>query len=279
MDFVASLPNGELATLAAYLALGGVVAGILAGLFGVGGGAIIVPVLAELFDHFGVPDEVAMPLAVGTSLAIIIPTSLRSFASHRARGSVDEAALRAWILPAAAGAVTGAAIASSIGSDALRMVFALFAVSMAANLLFGREHWRLAENLPSRPVVALWGFLIAVLSALIGIGGGALGVLFLTLYNRPIHEAVGTTAGLGALIAVPGAIAYAVAGLPHLGDLPVLSVGFVSVIGFALMAPISVLTAPIGVRIAHGLTKRQLRLAFGLFLATVSTRFFWEVLG
>lgn len=271
-------PISELVELAAALLAAGLVTGVLAGLFGVGGGAVIVPVLAELFDHLGVGDDVEMQLAVGTSLAIIIPTSIRSFLSHRRRGSVDEVALKTWIAPVIVGAVLGAGIAGYVTSDTLKWVFAVFAAAMSLNLIFGREDWRLGDELPGRTVIGFWGFVIAVLSALIGIGGGTLGTLFLTLYGRPIHRAIGTSAGLGALISVPAALAYVIAGLPHLAQLPPLSVGFVSVIGVVLMAPVSVLAAPIGVRIAHGLSKRKLTIAFGIFLALVSARFVQDLL-
>jgi uncharacterized membrane protein YfcA len=277
-DLFGATPISEIVELALALLAAGVVTGVLAGLFGVGGGAVIVPVLAELFDHIGVRDDVEMQLAVGTSLAIIIPTSIRSFRSHQARGSVDEVALKAWIVPVMVGAVLGAGVAGYVTSDTLKWVFAIFAAAMSANLIFGREDWRLAEELPGRAVIGLWGFVIAVLSALIGIGGGTLGTLFLTLYGRPIHKAIGTSAGLGALISIPAALAYVAAGWPHTAALPPLSLGFVSLIGVALMAPVSVLCAPIGVRIAHGLSKRKLTVAFGIFLALVSARFVQDIL-
>lgn len=277
MDLVAAIPLRDLIELAAALAIGGLVTGILAGVFGVGGGAVIVPVLVELFDQIGVADEVQMHLAVGTSLAIIIPTAIRSFRSHKARGSVDEGALKAWFVPVAAGALTGVAIAAFVTSDALKAVFAVFALCMSGNLLFGRQDLRIASELPSRAAFSAWGFLIAVLSALIGIGGGALGALCLTLYGRPIHTAIGTSSALGALIALPGALGYAVAGWPEMAELPPLSIGYVSLIGVVLMAPLSVLAAPLGVRIAHGLTRRQLSAAFGVFLALVALRFAWDL--
>lgn len=277
MTVFASLPMSELLWLAGALALGGMVTGVLAGVFGVGGGAVIVPVLAELFHHLDVADRFDMHLAVGTSLAIIIPTAIRSYLAHRKRGSVDPVALRAWLAPVAVGSLAGVLIAALVSSDALKVVFALFALAMSANLLFGRDDWRLADDLPGFATTAAWGFGIGALSALIGIGGGALGALFLTAHNRPIHVAIGTSSGLGALIAIPGAIGYAVAGFPHQAELPPLSVGYVSLIGFALMAPISVLVAPLGVRLAHGLTRPQLRRAFGCFLALVAVRFLWDL--
>lgn len=277
MNTIASLPLGELVELGLGLIVAGVITGVLAGVFGVGGGAVIVPVLAELFEHVGVADDVEMQLAVGTSLAIIIPTSIRSFRGHRARGSIDEEALKAWLIPVAVGAILGVGVAAYVTSDVLKSIFAVFAALMSANLLFGRSDWRLADGLPSRAVTGAWGFVIAILSALIGIGGGTLGTLFLTLHNRPIHKAIGTSSALGTLIAVPAAIGYALAGLPHLAALPPLSIGYVSLIGFVLMAPISVLSAPVGVRIAHGLTRRQLTVAFGLFLAFVACRFVYDI--
>lgn len=273
MSLLASLPIGDIIELVLGLVLGGVVTGILAGVFGVGGGAVIVPVLALLFDHLDVAEDVQMQLAVGTSLAIIIPTSIRSFRAHAIRGSVDRRALRAWLVPVALGSISGAAVAAFVSSDALKLVFALFGLGMSANLLFGRDDWRLGDDLPGWGATSIWGYGIALLSALIGIGGGALGALFLKLHNRPIHVAIGTSSGLGALIAIPGAIGYAVAGLPQLAKLPPLSIGYVSLIGFALMAPISVLAAPLGVRLAHGLSKRKLTIGFGLFLALVAVRF------
>ncbi|GLK75101.1 UPF0721 transmembrane protein [Methylopila jiangsuensis] len=277
MDLVSAIPLRELVELGLGLLAAGVITGVLAGLFGVGGGAIIVPVLAELFDHIGVADSVEMQLAVGTSLAVIVPTSLRSFRAHRARGTIDEAALKAWILPVALGAAAGAAIAAFVTSDALKAVFAVFALAMSANLLFGRESWRLSSDLPSRVVTGVWGFVIAVLSALIGIGGGTLGTLFLQLHGRPIHTAIGTSSGLGALISIPAALGYVIAGWPHMAELPPLSLGFVSLVGVAILAPVSVLSAPLGVRIAHGLSRRTLTIAFGLFLTLVSARFFYDL--
>ncbi|MFD1331927.1 sulfite exporter TauE/SafE family protein [Methylopila musalis] len=277
MDTVSALPLQELVELGLGLLAAGVITGVLAGLFGVGGGAIIVPVLVVLFDHIGVGDSVEMQLAVGTSLAVIVPTSLRSFRAHRARGTIDDEALKAWILPVALGAVAGAAIAAFVTSDALKAVFAVFALFMAGNLLFGRESWRLSSELPRRAVTGVWGFVIAVLSALIGIGGGTLGTLFLQLHGRPIHTAIGTSSGLGALISIPAAIGYVVAGWPHMAELPPLSLGFVSLVGVAILAPVSVISAPLGVRIAHGLSRRTLTIAFGLFLTLVSARFFYDL--
>ena len=273
MEAFASLPIGELASLGAGLLLAGVVTGVLAGLFGVGGGAVIVPVLAELFSHLHMAKGLEMQLAVGTSLAIIIPTSIRSFQAHRARGAVDMAVLKAWAPGVVLGCFIGAAAASLFRSEWLKGVFAVFSLLMAARMLFAKASWTIADTLPGRLGMAAYGVFIGVISALMGIGGGTYGSLIMTLHNRPIHQAIATSSGLGAIIALPGTLAFVVAGWPHMAELPPLSLGFVSLLGVALMAPISTLVAPIGVRLAHGLTKRKLEIGFGLFLAAVAAHF------
>lgn len=273
MEAFASLPVGELLSLGAGLLAAGVVTGVLAGLFGVGGGAVIVPVLAELFAHLHMAKGLEMQLAVGTSLAIIIPTSLRSFQAHRARGAVDMSVLKAWAPGVVLGCVIGAAAASFFRSEWLKAIFAIFALSMSARLIFAKASWTIADELPGRAGMAGYGLFIGLVSALMGIGGGTYGSLIMTLHNRPIHQAIATSAGLGAIIAVPGALAFVVAGWPHMAELPPLSLGFVSLIGVLLMAPVSTLVAPIGVRLAHGLTKRKLEVGFGLFLAAVAAHF------
>lgn len=273
MDALTSLPVGELASLGFGLLVAGVVTGVLAGLFGVGGGAVIVPVLSELFSHLGMAKGLEMQLAVGTSLAIIIPTSIRSFQAHKARGAVDVAVLKAWAPGVVLGCIVGAAAASYFKSEWLKAIFAVFALAMSMRLLFAKASWTISDELPGRLGMAGYGTFIGVVSALMGIGGGTYGSLIMTLHNRPIHQAIATSAGLGAIISIPGAIAFVIAGWPHMAELPPLSLGFVSLIGIALMAPVSTLTAPIGVRLAHGLTKRKLEVGFGLFLAAISAHF------
>lgn len=278
MDALASLPVGEIASLALGLLVAGLLTGVLAGLFGVGGGAIIVPVLASLFEHLDMAEGFEMQLAVGTSLAIIVPTSIRSLTAHRARGAVDMAVLKAWAPGVVLGCVIGAAVASFFKSEWLKIVFAIFALLMSLRLLFARASWTIAQDLPGRVGMAGYGLFIGLISALMGIGGGTYGSLIMTLHNRPIHQAIATSAGLGAIISIPGAIAFVIAGWPHMADLPPFSLGFVSLIGIALMAPLSTLVAPIGVRLAHGLTKRKLEIAFGLFLAVIAAHFAIDIL-
>lgn len=282
---ILGIPLTELAFLAVSLLAAGAVTGLLAGIFGVGGGAVIVPVLYELFRIVGVPEEVRMPLCVGTSLAIIIPTSIRSFNAHRSRGAVDMNVLRAWAIPVVAGVALGSFIARYAPPDVFKAVFVLVAGVSAFRLLAGRDSWRFAPDLPKGPLMTIYGGVIGVLSALMGIGGGQISNLIMTLYGRPIHQAVATSSGLGLLISIPGAIGYIIAGWPRVAEYPEVAVlqpplalGYVSLMGFVLFVPTSIWTAPIGARLAHALSKRRLEVAFGIFLLVVCSRFLWSLI-
>jgi uncharacterized membrane protein YfcA len=270
----------DLVWLAVSLLAAGAITGLLAGVFGVGGGAVAVPILYELFRLVGVPEEVRMPLCVGTSLAIIIPTSIRSFNAHRAKGAVDMSILRVWAVPVVVGVIMGSFVARYAPADLFKAVFVLVAGASAIRLLFGKDSWRLGLDMPAKPVMVVYGWIIGVLSALMGIGGGQLSNLFMTFYNRPIHQAVATSSGLGILISIPGAIGYIYAGWPRAAEYPdvaalqpPLALGYISLVGLALFIPTSTWLAPVGARIAHRLTKRRLEVAFGLFLVVVCARF------
>lgn len=276
---LAGIPLGDLAFLAVSLVLAGAFTGVLAGLFGVGGGAVIVPILYEVFRVIGVAEEVRMPLCVGTSLAIIIPTSIRSFQAHRAKGMVDMSILRIWAVPVVLGVIGGSYIARFAPPDLFKIVFVVVAVASALRLLFASDKWQLGTEMPGKILMTIYGGIIGVLSALMGIGGGQLSSLFMTFYGRPIHQAVATSSGLGVLISIPGALGYIYAGWPKMDVLPPLSLGYVSLIGFLLFIPTSIWTAPIGARLAHRLSKRRLEVAFGLFLLVVAARFVISLLG
>jgi len=270
----------EVVWLAVSLLAAGALTGLLAGVFGVGGGAVAVPILYELFRILEVPDAVRMPLCVGTSLAIIIPTSIRSFNAHRAKGAVDMSILRVWAVPVVLGVVLGSLIARVAPADLFKGVFVLVAGVSAIRLLFGKDTWRLGLDMPAKPIMVAYGGLIGVLSALMGIGGGQLSNLFMTFYNRPIHQAVATSSGLGILISIPGALGYIYAGWPHMAEYPdvaafqpPLALGYISLIGLVLFIPTSTWMAPVGARLAHRLSKRRLEVAFGIFLLIVCARF------
>lgn len=267
------IPFSELAWLAAAIVAGGVVSGFLAGLFGIGGGAIIVPVLYEVFRVIGVPDEIRMQLCIGTSLAIIIPTTIRSFVAHRARGAVMPDVLRIWMIPMVAGVGFGSVLATFAPQSVFKIAFIILAAIIAARLLFGGDRWRLGNELPGRAGMIAYGLGIGLAGSLMGVSGGSMSTMVLTLYGKPIHAAVGTAAGLGVPLTIAGTLGYVLAGLPHQALTPPLSLGFVSLIGVALMAPVSSWVAIFGVRAAHALPKRQLEIAFGGFLMLVSIRF------
>lgn len=266
------------ALLVVALGAGGLLTGLLAGLFGIGGGAILVPVLYELWATLGVDPATRMHLAVGTSLAVIIPTSLKSFSAHRARGAVDLGLLRRLAIPVVLGVAAGSVIASVSTSEVLKWVWAVFASIMAAKMLWGQDGWRLGNDIPKSWLVELYACFVGLISTLLSIGGGAYITMLMTLYGRPIHQAVGTSSGFGPLIAIPGAIGFIVAGWSVAG-LPPLSLGYVNLIGAAVIIPASVYAAPWGARIAHGIPKRKLEFAFGCFLAVIAIRYLVDLLG
>ena len=277
---IAGLTTPQLLELVLLLLVTGALAGFLAGIFGIGGGAVLVPVLYECFRIAGVPLDARMPLCIGTSLAIIIPTSIRSWQAHHKRGGVDMDILLKWAVPVLAGVILGSVIARYAPEKLFKYVFVGVAWSAAARLLLGKENWRLGDEMPKGIFMKAYGFFIGLLSTLMGIGGGLFSNLLMTFYGRPIHQAIGTSAGLAVLISIPGALGYIYAGWPAASRFPDVAalqlpfaVGYISLIGAALVMPTSLLVAPLGVRVAHLLTKRKLEIAFGLYLLIVSSRF------
>jgi uncharacterized membrane protein YfcA len=267
------IPVHELIWLAVTILIGGCITGTLAGLFGIGGGGLIVPVLYEVFRVLGVPDDVRFQLCVGTSIAIIVPTNVRSFLVHRQQGAVMMEVVRAWAIPAVVGVALGAVVAGFAPPAVLKVAFVLVASVIAGKLLLGREGWRLSDDLPGRVGMAVYGLCIGLASSLMGISGGSVSNMILTLHGRSIHNAVATSAGLGVPITIAGTIGYMLAGLPQQSLMPPFTIGFVSFVGVALMAPVSSFMAPYGARLAHALPRRTLEVALGIFLLVVSLRF------
>jgi uncharacterized protein len=267
------VPVSELLLLAGLIIAGGLVTGILAGLFGIGGGALIVPVLYEVFQVLGVPETVIFQLCVGTSIAIIVPTNVRSFRAHRDRGAVMMDVVRAWTVPAVIGVAVGSALAAFASAAVLKLCFVAVGSVISTKLLFGRDDWRIADDLPGPAGMTAYGFFVGLAASLMGISGGSIANMILTLHGKPILRAVATSAGLGVPITIAGTVGYLLAGLPHQALLPPLSIGFISLIGFALMAPVASYVAPFGARLAHTLSKRTLEIAFGAFLLLVCIRF------
>lgn len=267
------VPLSEIVWLAILIACAGAVVGIFAGLFGIGGGAVIVPVLYEVFRILGVPDSLRIQMCIGTSLAIIVPTTVRSYYAHKARGAVIPEVVRIWALPAIIGVAIGSVTAAYAPGAVFKIAFVIFAGLISIRMFFGTERWNLGNDLPGRGLQTFFGFITGLFSSLVGVSGGAVSNAVLTLYGRTMQQAVATSAGVGVPITIAGTIGYVIAGWKYTAQLPPLSFGFVSLIGFVLMAPVSTYTAPYGARLAHWLPKRKLEIAFACFLLFASLRF------
>jgi uncharacterized membrane protein YfcA len=276
MAYLLELSSDLLPLLGLLLGAGAVI-GVLAGLFGIGGGAISVPVFYQVFGNLGFDDSVRMPLAVGTSLAVIIPTSFVSARAHLARGTVDTGLLRLWALPVLLGVILGALVARVADPWVFKLVFVLVAALNAAKLLLGGNGWRLRDGLPGPWPLRAYGAVTGLLSALMGIGGGAITNLILTLHGVSIHRAVSTGAGAGVLIALPATLGYVYAGWGKPG-LPLDATGYVSWLTVAATIPTTLLTTRWGVALAHRLSRRALETAFGVFLLLVAARFLLDLL-
>lgn len=271
-----------LTTLQITLLVGGVVlagglGGLLAGLLGVGGGIVIVPVLFWVFTFTRFDPALAMHMAVATSLATIIATSISSARAHHKRGAVDMALVKRWGPWMAAGALAGGAFAGLVNAAALMMVFGIVGLAVSVNLARPKS-LVLAPDLPSgkvgQPVLASG---IGLVSAMMGIGGGTLGVPTLTAFSVPVHRAVGTAATFGLIIAIPAAIALVVAGQGVAGR-PPLSLGYVNLVAAALILPMSIFMAPRGAKLAHALDAKWVKRSFAVFLTITSVRMLWTAL-
>jgi uncharacterized membrane protein YfcA len=267
----------NLLLLGAAMLATGCVAGVLAGLFGIGGGIVIVPVLEFTLGVMGVDPAIRMHVAVATSLATIIPTSISSARAHHRRQAVDMSIVKRWSVFVLLGALAGAWIAAQVHSRVLALIFATLALVIALKMILLPESRNLTEDVPRGPVVAIIPTSIGCLSSMMGIGGGTFSVMTLSLFNQPIHRAVGTAALLGLVISLPGTIGFIITGWNDV-RVPPGSLGYVSMIGFALIAPATVLTAPVGARIAHSFSEKNLSMLFGAFLVTAAARLLYGAL-
>lgn len=275
---LASATLGEIVLFGAMLLAAGGIAGLLAGMFGVGGGAVIVPVLYEVFGAVGFDESVRMHMAVGTSLAIIVPTSIRSFLAHRRRDVVDMDLLRSWVVAVPLGAVLASAVAAFVDGTVLIVVFIVLAILFALRFLFFRSARPIAADIPRQPVRGVLGMLIGFFSTLMGIGGGTFNNTFMTMFGRPMIQAVATSSGVGVLVSFPALLGFIAAGWGN-PDLPPASLGYVSLISVAVLVPATFLAAPFGVRIAHAIDRRYLEIGFGVFLLAVAVRFAFSLAG
>jgi uncharacterized protein len=267
-----NVPLGDITHLVAALAAAGILMGFLAGLLGIGGGAILVPILYEIFTVLNVDESVRMHLCLGTGLAAMVPTSLRSFRGHYMTGTVDTGFVRSMAVPVVCGVVAGSLVARIAAQDVLAAIFSGCAALLALRLYLGRENWVLGHTLPGQPFRAIFGFFVGLVSTLMSVGGAAFVTAFMTLYGRKIHQAVASSSGIGPMIAIPGTVGFIWAGWDAAG-LPPGSLGYVNLLGAAVVVPLSVLMAPLGVRVSHRIPRRALDLCVATLLASISIRF------
>lgn len=247
----------------------GALAGFLAGLLGVGGGIILVPSFFYAFKYLGFDGPQLMQVCLGTSLATIVVTSIRSTQSHNKKGAVDWDILRGWAPAIGLGAIVGVALAANLESLALQLIFGILGGCIGVYLTFGNHSWTLAEKLPVGLLRWILGSALGGLSVLLGIGGGSLGVPFMSIHRVDIHRAVATAAGFGLAIAVPSVFLWAFVKV----ESPILpwTLGAINIPAFLLIIPMTFMFAPLGASVAHRMNARPLRRLFGVFLLIVAT--------
>lgn len=277
MELLNDISLAWLAGLIIALLITGMIAGVLAGLLGVGGGIVIVPVLFHLFSLLGVDESVRMHLAVGTSLATIIPTSLRSARSHYHKGSFRPEIFRPLLPGILLGVLIGILLSGMFSGRFLTGIFAVIALLVALNMAL-RPTLNFGEGLPGKMGTTALGGMIGSISTLMGIGGGTLSVPLLHALKIPMHQAVGTGAAIGIVISIPGALGFLINGWNAENLLPG-SIGYINLLGFAIIVPATLITTPWGVHLAHAVNADRLKQLFALFLALTSLRMFYSLLG
>lgn len=264
----------ELIAFGAVYILAGAASGLIAGLLGVGGGIVIVPVLFQIYIFMGLGEELQMHLAVGSSLAVIVVTALQSGRAHHAKGAVDFAVMRIWAPAIIFGVICGSATARFLTADVLKIIFGTLSLYVAVHLNLPKKE-NAGGTMPALFIQRGLATLIGFFSSLMGIGGGTFSVAALTMFGKPIHQAVGTSAAMGLFVALPGAIGFMIAGY-GLEGLPAWSVGYVNFLAVALLIPMTAITAPLGARLAHGFSRELLEKVFSVFLVLTALRMFWS---
>ena len=262
----------ELLILVPILLASGVVAGLLAGLLGVGGGIVIVPMLYHIFIYMKIDISMAMPLAIGTSLSTIVVTSIISARSHHKKGGIDWELSKRWIPFVILGVFLGAFSSKFIDGSSLKFMFGILLLLVSINMIISSfKTLVIAESLPGKVGQSIFGVLLGGFASLLGIGGGTLMVPLLSLYSFPIHRAVSTASLFGLIISIPATISYIVVGW-NTENLPFASTGYVNWLAFAVLVPMTMFFAPYGVKLAYKLNVKQLKLVFAIFLACVGIK-------
>ncbi len=255
----------------------GVFSGLAAGLLGIGGGAIIVPALSTSLSLLGYDSDVVQHVAVGTSLAIIIPTGIMSARAHHKRGALDTKTLRLWVPFIVAGTFIGGLMAGYFSGDVLRIVFAVMAFLIAANIVSAWQTKVMGHLHGSGVTHRVSAFVVGYISSLMGIGGGSLSVPTLVAFGASMHAAVGTSAALGVAIALSGTLGFIISGWGESG-LPPLSLGYINLVAMVLVAVLAAIFAPFGAALAHRLDQKTLKYVFAAFLVAVGLNMLWKVL-
>ncbi|MBS4153177.1 sulfite exporter TauE/SafE family protein [Cobetia sp. MC34] len=275
MELFSAYPLHWILGLIAALIVTGMIAGVMAGLLGVGGGIVIVPVLFHLFSLLGVDEAVRMHQAVGTSLATIIPTSIMSARAHYAKGNLDPAILKRLLPGVIIGVIIGGLLSNLFSGAVLMGLFATVAFLVALNM-FRRQSTVLGTGLPGPLGSGALGTFIGGVSTLMGIGGGTLSVPTLSTLGTPMHLAVGTGAALGLVISLPGTASFLLNGIGEPNLLPG-SIGYVNLLGFAAIVPATMLCAPVGAKLAHAMDAAKLKKVFAIFLMFTALRMFYDL--
>lgn len=253
------------------------VAGFLSGLLGIGGGLVIVPGLYFVFSNLGYDEQTLMHVAVGTSLAAIIATGSSSARAHYKRGSVRLDLVKNIGLGMVIGVGIGTYIASQVSGLWLQVFFAVTLVILAILMRLNPTKIKICDDVPPQPIPAMAGTGIGIVCTLMGIGGAALNVPYMTMNNVSIHKAIGTSSALGLLIAIPGAIGFLIIGLQETAPLPPFSFGYINLLALIVIVPVTVIMAPIGVAVAHKLSIEKLRRVFSIFMIIIALRMMYEV--
>lgn len=255
----------------------GMVSGVAAGLLGIGGGAVIVPALSTSMLIMGLDSDVVQHVAVGTSLAIIIPTGFVSARSHFKRGSLDVAVLKLWAPFIVVGTFVGGLMAGLFSGDVLRIVFAVMAFVIAANIVFGFQTRLMAHLKDSKATHRIAALIVGYISSLMGVGGGSLTVPTLVAFGQTMHKAVGTSAAIGVAIALSGTLGFLISGWGVSG-LPPFSLGYINVVALVLVGALAALFAPLGAALAHKMSPTRLKYVFATFLVAVGLNMLWKVI-
>ena len=267
-----------LAQMLGLLLVIGALAGVLAGLLGVGGGIVLVPAFFYAFQTLGYGGPQLMQLCLATSLATIIVTSVRSVLAHNKKGAVDWEILRGWGPGIAIGAVVGVMVASALRTEALQALFGILGMTIGVYMGLGKAEWRLGDAMPKGLRRAALSPGVGFLSVLMGIGGGSFGVPLMSLFNTPIHRAVATAAGFGVIIAVPSVIGFLFLDIAP-EHRPPFTIGAVNLVAFAIVVAMTLITAPWGVKLAHAMDPKPLKRVFAVFLILVALNMLRKALG